>query len=42
MNPKILVSGILKIENYINAIKNAGGDAFIAEEAAKREAAEQA
>lgn len=32
MNPKILVSGILKIENYINAIKNAGGDAFIAEE----------
>lgn len=32
MNPKILVSGILKIENYINAIKNVGGDAFIAKE----------
>lgn len=35
MNPKILTSGILKIENYIKAIENAGGEAIVAQEYAE-------
>lgn len=35
MRPKILTSGILKIENYIAAIENAGGEAIVAQEYAQ-------